>query len=145
MAPYSMSLVLPSPTNPPTAIQKGTRSSRNPHPIYTILSYHCLSSPYFAFISTLSFVSIPHTVHEVLSHPGWKQAMVEEMASLHSTGAWDLAPYLLTSLLLVVVEFILLRLVWMVGEIVLRLGWLARGILRYMGPITMTLSLLLPR
>ena len=29
-------------------------------------------------------------MHEVVSHPGWKEAMVEEMAALHSTGTWDL-------------------------------------------------------
>ena len=40
----------------------------------------------------MSFVSIPHTVHETLSHSGWKQAMVEEMATLHSTSTWDLVP-----------------------------------------------------
>ena len=29
-------------------------------------------------------------MHEALSHPGWKQAMVEEMVALHSTSTWDL-------------------------------------------------------
>ena len=29
-------------------------------------------------------------MHEALSHAGWKQAMVEEMAALHSTGTWNL-------------------------------------------------------
>ena len=29
-------------------------------------------------------------MHEALSHPDWKQAMVEEMAALHSSGTWDL-------------------------------------------------------
>ena len=29
-------------------------------------------------------------MHEVLSHPVWKQAMVEEIAALYSTGTWDL-------------------------------------------------------
>ena len=29
-------------------------------------------------------------MNEALSHSGWKQAMVEEMATLHSTGTWDL-------------------------------------------------------
>ena len=29
-------------------------------------------------------------MHDALSHPGWKQAMVEEMAALHSIGTWDL-------------------------------------------------------
>ena len=29
-------------------------------------------------------------MHEALSHPSWKQAMVEEMNALHSSGTWDL-------------------------------------------------------
>ena len=28
--------------------------------------------------------------HEALSHPGWRQAMVNEMDALHSNGTWDL-------------------------------------------------------
>ena len=92
MTPSSTSPILPSPIDPSITIRKGTRSFRNPHPIYAFLSYHCLSSPYFAFISTLSSVSIPHTAHEALSHPRWKQAMVEEMVALHSSGTWDLVP-----------------------------------------------------
>ena len=95
MAPSSTKLVLPSPTNLPIVIRKGTRSSRNPHPIYNFFIYHRLSSPYSAFISTLSFVSLPKTVHEAFSHPSWKQAMVEEMAVLHSTGTWDLVTLLI--------------------------------------------------
>ena len=94
MAPSSTSLVLPSHTDPPIAIRTSTHSSRNPHPIYTFLSYHRLFSPYSAFISTLFFVSLPYTVHEALFHPGWKQAVVEEMDVLHSTGTWDLVPLL---------------------------------------------------
>ena len=31
-------------------------------------------------------------MHEALFHPGWKQARVEEMAALHSTGTWDFVP-----------------------------------------------------
>ena len=62
----------------------------NPHPIYNFLTYHCLSSPYSAFISTLSSVSLPKNVNEALSHPSWKQAMVEEMTALHFTSTWYL-------------------------------------------------------
>ena len=29
-------------------------------------------------------------MHEALSHPDWKQAMVEEMTALHSRGTWNL-------------------------------------------------------
>ena len=72
MAPSSTTPVLSSPADLPIAIRKGTRSSCNPHPIYNFLTYHHLSSPYSAFVSTLSSVSIPKTVHEALSHPDWK-------------------------------------------------------------------------
>ena len=92
MAPSSTTPVLPSPADPPILIRKGTRSSRNHHLIYTFLSYHCLSSPNSAFISTLSSVSLPNTIQEALSHPGYKKAMVEEMVALYSTGTWDLVP-----------------------------------------------------
>ena len=33
-------------------------------------------------------------MHEALSHPGWKQAIVEEIAALHSTGTRDLVTLL---------------------------------------------------
>ena len=67
MTPSSTTPVLSSPADLPIAIRKGTRSSHNPHPIYNFLTYHCLSSPYCAFISTLSSVSLPKTVHGALS------------------------------------------------------------------------------
>ena len=70
MASSSTTSVLPSPANLPISVCKGTRSSRNPHPIYNFMSYHRLSSPYSAFISTFSSVSLPKTVHEALSHSG---------------------------------------------------------------------------
>ena len=79
--------VLPFPADLPISVQKGTYSSRNPHPIYNFLTYHLLSSPYSVFIFTLSSVSL---LKKALSHPGWKQTMVEEMAALHSIGTWDL-------------------------------------------------------
>ncbi|RVW58902.1 Retrovirus-related Pol polyprotein from transposon RE2 [Vitis vinifera] len=81
---------LPSPNDLPIAVRKGTHSTRNPHPIYNFLSYHRLSSPYSAFVSAISSVSLPKSTHEALSHPGWRQAMVDEMAALHSNGTWDL-------------------------------------------------------
>ena len=29
-------------------------------------------------------------MHDALSYPGWKHAMVEEMTALHTIGTWDL-------------------------------------------------------
>ena len=55
------------------AIRKGTRFTSNPHPVYNFLTFHCLSLPYFAFISTLSSVSTPKSTSEALSHPSWNR------------------------------------------------------------------------
>ncbi len=68
------------------AIWKGTRSTSNPHPVYNFLSFHRLSLPYFAFVSTLSSVSTPKSTSKALSHPSWKQAIAEEMDALYSNG-----------------------------------------------------------
>ncbi|RVX16620.1 Retrovirus-related Pol polyprotein from transposon RE2 [Vitis vinifera] len=81
---------LPPSTDLPIALQKRNRSTRNPHLIYNFLSYHRLSSPYFTFVSTISSVSLSKSTPEALSHPGWRWAMVDEMAALYSNGTWDL-------------------------------------------------------
>ncbi|WVZ06906.1 hypothetical protein V8G54_020252 [Vigna mungo] len=56
----------PPPTPPgendsagPIALRKGTRSTRNPHPIYNFLSYHRLSPSYFSLLTLVSSVVIP--------------------------------------------------------------------------------------
>ena len=64
----------PAPTLPPSAdlpiaLQKGNRSTRNPHPIYNFLSYHRLSSSYSAFVSAISSISLPKSTPEALSYP----------------------------------------------------------------------------
>ena len=74
----------------PITIWKGTRSTSNPHPVYNFLSFHRLSLPYFAFVSTLSSVSTPKSTSESLFHPGWKQAMAKEIDALYSNDTWEL-------------------------------------------------------
>ncbi|RVW96895.1 Retrovirus-related Pol polyprotein from transposon RE1 [Vitis vinifera] len=88
--PISPTPALSSTDHLPIALRKGNRSTRNPHPIYNFLSYHRLFSSYSAFVSTLSSIYLPKSTSEALSHPGWRQAMVDEMAALHSNGTWDL-------------------------------------------------------
>ncbi|KAL6323247.1 hypothetical protein AAG906_029254 [Vitis piasezkii] len=88
--PISPTPALSSTNHLPIALRKSNRSTRNPHPIYNFLSYHRLSSSYSTFVSTLSSVSLLKSTSEALSHPGWRQAMVDEMAALHSNGTWDL-------------------------------------------------------
>ena len=90
-----MPLSSPAPVPPPlddlpNAIQKGIRSTCNSRPIYNFLSYHHLSLPYFAFVSTLSSIFTPKSTSEALFHPGWKQAMVKEMDALYSNGTREL-------------------------------------------------------
>ena len=70
----SLAPVLQPSDDLPIAIWKGTCSTSNPHPVYNFLSFHRLSLPYFAFVSTLSSISTPKSTSETLSHPGWKQA-----------------------------------------------------------------------
>ena len=90
MPPSSPAPIPQPPEDLPIAIWKGTRSTCNPHPVCNFLSYHGLSLPYFAFVSTLSSVSILTSTSEALSHLGWKLAMVEEMDALSSNGTWEL-------------------------------------------------------
>ena len=86
----SVTPALPLVDNLPIALQKGNRSTSNPHPIYNFLSYHRLSSPYSTFVSIISSVFLPNNTNEALSHPSLRQALVDEMVVLHSTGTWDL-------------------------------------------------------
>ena len=63
----------PAPQPPddlPIVIQKGTHSTCNPHPVYNFQSFHRLSLPYFAFVSTLYSVSTLKSTSEAFSHSG---------------------------------------------------------------------------
>lgn len=37
-------------------------------------------------------MSVPKSVAEAVSHPGWRQAMIDEMHALSSNDTWDLVP-----------------------------------------------------
>ena len=73
---------LPPETDLPIALRKGIRSTRNPSPHYVTLSYHRLSPLHYACLSSISSVSILKTVGEALSHPSWRQVMLDEMSAL---------------------------------------------------------------
>ena len=68
--------IMPSVLDPdldrPVAERKGTRSTRNPYPIYNFLSYHRLSPSYTAFVSSLSSVSTPKNLRVALTDPRWR-------------------------------------------------------------------------
>ena len=90
MPPPSPALISQPSNDLPIATRKGSHSTHNPHLVYNFLSYHHLPLPYFAFASTLSSISTPQRTSEALSHPGQKQAMVEEIDALYSNGTWEL-------------------------------------------------------
>ncbi|EOX99943.1 Cysteine-rich RLK (RECEPTOR-like protein kinase) 8 [Theobroma cacao] len=92
-------LLVPSPSDPvssdhgpslhlPIALRKSKRHCT--YPISSFVSYDHLSSSSSSFVASLNSILIPKTVHEALSHPGWRAAMVEEMVALDGNGTWDL-------------------------------------------------------
>lgn len=84
--------ILPPEPDLPIAIRKGIRSTRNPSPHYIALSYHRLSPLHYTCLASLSSISIPKSADEALSHPEWRQAMIDEMCALQSSGTWELVP-----------------------------------------------------
>ena len=72
----------------PIAIRKGVRSCTS-HTIAKFLSYHMLSDSYIAFTSKLSQHDIPKNIHEALSNPKWKNAVMEEMLALEKNKTWE--------------------------------------------------------
>ncbi|RVW53002.1 Retrovirus-related Pol polyprotein from transposon RE1 [Vitis vinifera] len=84
---------LPSPNDLPIAVRKGTRSTRNPHPIYNFLSIIDYLHPILLLFLLYPLFLFHRSTHEALSHPGWRQAMVDEMTALHSNDTWDLVVY----------------------------------------------------
>ena len=61
-----------------------------PHPLYAFVSYDHAYPQYYTFVLSSSFISIPKTTGEALSHLGWHQAMIDEMSTLYSNSTWDL-------------------------------------------------------
>jgi len=99
--PSDESLLMATPHAPPTpkveldlpiAIHKGIRSTRIPFSHYTYLSYHRLSQPFYSCLLSISFVSIPKFIGDVLAHPCWHHEMLEEMNALQNNGTWKLVP-----------------------------------------------------
>ena len=76
----------------PIVIHKGIHSTRNPSPHYLALSYHKLSQPFHTCLSSISFMSIPKTVGDVLAHLGWCKSMLDEISVIQNSGIWELVP-----------------------------------------------------
>ena len=75
--PTASTLYLVSSDDLPIALRKGKHQCV--HPISSFCSYNHLSTCSCSFIASLDSISLPNTVCEVLSHPSWSSAMVEEM------------------------------------------------------------------
>nr|CAD1825763.1 unnamed protein product [Ananas comosus var. bracteatus] len=69
----------------PIALRKGKRKCT--YPISSFICYDRLSSSSHYFITSLESVSVPISVVEALSHPGWHAAMEEEMIALDANDA----------------------------------------------------------
>ncbi|XP_042946557.1 uncharacterized protein LOC122279793 isoform X1 [Carya illinoinensis] len=93
VVPPSSDLELPSTSDSlPIALRKGSRSCVTQHPISQFVSYHALSPSFSCFTSQVSKLSIPKTLQDALSDPGWRTAMESEMDALHHNRTWDLVP-----------------------------------------------------
>jgi hypothetical protein len=73
-------------------VRKGKRQCT--HPISSFASYIHLFPSLRYFITSLDYVSVPKTLVEALSHPGWQAAMEEEMRALDDNGTWELVDLL---------------------------------------------------
>ena len=72
---------VPSDLDLSIALRKVVRSYTI-HPISNFVSYHRLSSSFFASTSHLSSIEIPKNVQEAFGDPRWKTAVVEEVKAL---------------------------------------------------------------
>jgi len=96
---YQVTLLVPDLPPPPTpqikpnlpvVIRKSTCSILNSSPHYTTLNYHRLSQPFYACLSSIFSVSILKTIGDALAHPGWCQAMLDELSTLQNSQTWEL-------------------------------------------------------
>ncbi|RVW29613.1 Retrovirus-related Pol polyprotein from transposon TNT 1-94 [Vitis vinifera] len=89
-------IVSPSDVVPPRPLQVYHRRPRvaTPLPLLRHLLTHFLSLrlllPRLCLLLMIYRLLFGKSTHKALSHPGWRQAMVDEMAALHSNGTWDL-------------------------------------------------------
>ena len=65
------------------------------HPLQNFVSYHSLSPIFCVFVSNLATECIPNHVciPNHLSHPKWKEAMIEELNALEKNYTWELTTF----------------------------------------------------
>lgn len=49
-------------------------------------------NPRYALVASKTIPSLPQTVADALAHPGWHQAMIEELDSIYQNHTWSLTP-----------------------------------------------------
>lgn len=49
-------------------------------------------NPRYALVASKTIPSLPRTVAEALAHPGWRQAMLDELDSIYQNHTWTLKP-----------------------------------------------------
>ncbi|KAM0022126.1 putative RNA-directed DNA polymerase [Helianthus debilis subsp. tardiflorus] len=73
----------------PIAFRKEPRHTTR-YPIQDYVAYAHLSTESHAFTTSLDSYPIPKNVMTALAHPGWHQAMEEELGALRTNHTWDL-------------------------------------------------------
>ncbi|KAJ9689557.1 hypothetical protein PVL29_014974 [Vitis rotundifolia] len=75
----------------PISLRKGKRQCKSTNSIANFVSYDHLSSSSSVFVASIDSISAPKTVTEALNHPGWKNAMLEEIRALEDNHTWKLS------------------------------------------------------
>ncbi|RVW40158.1 Retrovirus-related Pol polyprotein from transposon RE1 [Vitis vinifera] len=74
----------------PISLRKGKRHCKSIYSIANFVSYDHLSSFSSVLVASIDSISVPKTVTEALNHPGWKNAMLEEICALEDNHTWKL-------------------------------------------------------
>ncbi|RVW75547.1 Retrovirus-related Pol polyprotein from transposon RE1 [Vitis vinifera] len=74
----------------PISLRKGKQHCKSIYSIANFVSYDHLSSSSSVLVASIDSISVPKTVTEALNHPGWKNAMLEEICALEDNHTWNL-------------------------------------------------------
>ncbi|RVW60135.1 Retrovirus-related Pol polyprotein from transposon TNT 1-94 [Vitis vinifera] len=74
----------------PISLRKGKRHCKSIYSIANFVSYDHLSASSSVLVASIDSISVPKTVTEALNHPGWKNAMLEEIYAVEDNHTWKL-------------------------------------------------------
>ncbi|KAJ9672812.1 hypothetical protein PVL29_026160 [Vitis rotundifolia] len=74
----------------PISLRKGKRQCKSIYSIANFVSYNHLSSSLSVFVASIDSISVLKTIIEALNHPGWKNAMLEEIHALEDNHTWKI-------------------------------------------------------